>query len=281
MKNFDFHCHSAHSDGTLSPKELAYRAKANGVELWAMTDHDTLSGCEEAYEAASSFGLPFVTGVEISISYLDETVHMVGLGVDPKNAALLSGLQTVRSGRDIRAQAMADDLAKVGIPNAFEGALKYAGNPNLISRSHFARYMVEIGVCQNVSDVFRRYLAHGKPGFIPHQWASLEDAVAWVRDAGGVCVIAHPARYKFTANEERSLLASFQQLGGTALEVVTGNHSPSDVKKYADLAREFGFAASRGSDFHSPNESRLDLGCLPPLPESLTPVWELLEDKIH
>jgi predicted metal-dependent phosphoesterase TrpH len=191
------------------------------------------------------------------------------------------GLQSTRGGRHARAQDMAAGLARVGIHGSFEGALRYAGNPDLISRTHFARFLVETGVCKDTHDVFRRYLTEGKPGFVPHRWASLGDAVRWIRDGGGVAVIAHPARYGFSPNEEFALFTEFKQHGGEAVEVITGSHSSQEALTYAGMAREFNLAASRGSDFHSPDESHTDLGSLPWLPGDLTPVWELLIDRIQ
>jgi 3',5'-nucleoside bisphosphate phosphatase len=279
--NADLHCHSVVSDGTLTPEVLATRAKANGVELWALTDHDEVGGQHRAMAAAKACQLPYLTGTEISITFAGKTVHIVGLGFDADDARLIDGLRRTRGGRGDRAQEMSDGLAKVGIHGAYEGALKYAGNPELISRTHFARYLVESGVCQDTSEVFRRYLIEGKPGFVPHRWASLKDAVSWIVDAHGVAVIAHPARYGFTANEEYALFTEFKAHGGRAVEVVTGSHTPDEYVKYAEMAQEFELAASRGSDFHSPDESHTDLGALPWLPGQLTPVWELLTERIQ
>lgn len=278
--NADLHCHSTISDGTLSPTTLAARARANGVQLWALTDHDEISGQHEAASAAQAQGLDYLTGVEISVTFANTTVHIVGLGFDFDDAPLTYGLQETRGGRGTRAQDMAQQLALAGIPGAYEGALRYAGNPELISRTHFARYLVEQGVCHDTSEVFRRFLTEGKPGFVPHRWARLGDAVRWIREAGGVAVIAHPARYDLTPTEEYALFSEFSQHGGQAVEVVTGSHTPAEYAIYADMAREFGLAASRGSDFHSPQESHTDLGQLPPLPTGLTPVWELLQPRI-
>lgn len=278
--NADLHCHSTISDGTLSPTTLAARARANGVQLWALTDHDEISGQHEAASAAQAQGLDYLTGVEISVTFAQSTVHIVGLGFDFDDAPLAYGLQETRGGRGTRAQDMAQQLALAGIPGAYEGALRYAGNPELISRTHFARYLVEQGVCHDTSEVFRRFLTEGKPGFVPHRWARLGDAVRWIREAGGVAVIAHPARYDLTPTEEYALFSEFSQHGGQAVEVVTGSHTPAEYAIYADMAREFRLAASRGSDFHSPQESHTDLGQLPPLPTGLTPVWELLQPRI-
>ena len=279
--NADLHCHSVVSDGTLTPEVLAERAKANGVELWSLTDHDEIGGQHRAAAAAKAQGLKYLTGTEISVSFAGETVHIVGLGFDPDDADMVQGLRSTRGGRTERAREMSDGLAKVGIKGAFEGALKFVGNPELISRTHFARFLVESGVCSETNEVFRKYLTEGKPGYVPHRWASLKDAVNWITAAKGMAIIAHPARYKFTPNEEYALFTEFKAHGGRGVEVVTGSHTAAEYVKYAETAKEFGLAASRGSDFHSPEESRTDLGTLPFLPGGLTPVWELLADRIQ
>jgi 3',5'-nucleoside bisphosphate phosphatase len=279
--NADLHCHSVVSDGTLEPEVLAARAAANGVELWALTDHDEIGGQQRAAAAARSHGMRYLTGTEISVTFAGETVHIVGLGFAADDAGMKRGLEQTRGGREARAREIAAGLAQVGIRDAYDGALKYVGNPELISRTHFARFLVETGVCKDTSEVFRRYLTEGKPGFVPHRWASLKDAVHWITDAGGVAVIAHPARYKFTANEEYALFSEFKAHGGRGVEVVTGSHTAAEYVRYAETAKEFGLAASRGSDFHSPDESHTDLGQLPYLPGGLTPVWELLADRIQ
>lgn len=279
--NADLHCHSAVSDGTLQPEELAARAKANGVELWALTDHDEVGGQQRARAAALALGLPYLTGTEISVTFAGTTVHIVGLGFDADDAQLVAGLAATRGGREERAREMAAGLAEVGIHGAYEGALKYVGNPELISRTHFARHLVESGVCQDTHEVFRKFLVEGKPGYVPHRWAKLGDAVRWIREAHGIAVIAHPGRYKFTANEEYALFTEFKVHGGRGVEVITGSHSNTDFIKYADMALEFELLASRGSDFHSPDESHVDLGTLPPLPGKLTPVWEALVDRVQ
>jgi len=281
LLNADLHCHSVVSDGTLTPEALAARAKANGVQLWALTDHDEIGGQERAIAAAKALDMKYLTGVEISITFAGKTVHIVGLGFDHTHTDLVQGLRNTRGGRAERAKEMSEGLAKVGIHGAYEGALKFAGNHELISRTHFARFLVESGVCKDTSEVFRKYLTENKPGFVPHRWASLENAVNWITGAGGVAVIAHPARYGFTANEEFALFTEFINHGGRGVEVITGSHSSADALQYADTALEFNLAASRGSDFHSPDESHTDLGTLPWLPGQLRPVWELLSDRIQ
>ena len=268
------------SDGTLTPEAVAERAAANGVRLWALTDHDEVGGQDRAIAAAHAQGMDYLTGAEISVTFAGKTVHIVGLGFDHHNDALVKGLYDTRNGRGPRAQEMGAELAKVGIRGAFEGALRYAGNPELISRTHFARFLVETKVCKDTNEVFKRFLTEGKPGFVPHRWANLRDAVQWIVGAGGMAVVAHPARYGFTPTEEYALFTEFKAHGGQGVEVVTGSHTVAEYTEYADIAREFGLAASRGSDFHSPDESHTELGTLPPLPKGLTPVWEPLTDRV-
>jgi predicted metal-dependent phosphoesterase TrpH len=275
--NADLHCHSTVSDGLLSPTDLVLRAQGNGVELLALTDHDEIGGLNEARAAASAHGLAFCNGVEISVSWGDDqTVHIVALGFDDTNEALRQGLEKVRAGRDSRAARMAAELDKVGIHGAYEGALRFAGNPALISRSHFARYIVAQGHAKEVKFVFDHWLAKGKPGYVEHAWATLADALRWITGAGGIAVIAHPGRYRLSTNERRALYAEFRDLGGRGIEVLSGSHNDDETREFARIAREFGFLASRGSDFHGPGESRIDLGKMPDLPDDLTPVWTAL-----
>jgi len=271
--NADLHAHSIYSDGTLTPEALVARACERGVELFALTDHDETSGIARARVAAAARDLRFVAGVEVSVSFAGATVHVVGLDVDPDELRLREGLAHTRSGRMRRAQEMADGLAKAGIPDALEGALKYAGNLDLVSRTHFARYLVEVGVCTDTREVFGRFLTEGRPGYVPHRWAGLAQAVQWIRGAGGVPIIAHPARYRLNPTELWALLSEFKEAGGIGIEVATSNHSAEDVRRFASMAIEFGFEGSRGSDFHGPNESHAELGVVAALPGGVTPVW--------
>ncbi|MFT4174671.1 MAG: 3',5'-nucleoside bisphosphate phosphatase [Rhodocyclaceae bacterium] len=271
--NADLHCHSTFSDGLLSPTEVVARARTNGVQLLALTDHDELSGLTEARQAARQAGVPFVNGVEISISWLDQSVHIVGLGIDPEARALADGLAAVRAGRDTRARRIGDELARIGIRDAYEGAAAYAENPSLIGRAHFARYLVSIGAARDTQEVFEHYLVRGKPGFVDHEWATLEQAVHWIHDAGGLAVVAHPGRYRFSRAEMTQLFDRFAALGGDGVEVVTSSHTRAQMLDYASVARRYHFLASRASDFHGPGESQFDLGRIPPLPPDLTPVW--------
>lgn len=271
--NADLHCHSVVSDGTLTPEALACRAHANGVHVWSLTDHDEVGGQERAKKAAEDLGMKYISGVEISVTWCSQTVHIVGLGIDHTNAALIEGLNQTRNGRTNRAKAIAAQLDQIGIKNAYEGALQFVGNPELISRTHFARFLVDSGVCKDTNEVFANYLIDGKPGYVGHEWANLTDAVNWITQAGGIAVIAHPGRYNYTSLQLNELYAEFKELGGRGIEVVTGSHTKEEYKTFAKVALQHGFLASRGSDFHSPTESHVDLGTLPDLPSQLQPVW--------
>ncbi|MFP4889391.1 3',5'-nucleoside bisphosphate phosphatase [Paraburkholderia sp. EG304] len=272
--NADLHCHSTVSDGQFAPTDVARRAHANGVTLWALTDHDEVGGQQEARTAAEALGMNYLSGVEISVTWAGRTVHIVGLGIDPTNQVLIDGLARTRDGRAARAEAIGEQLATLGIPDAYEGALHYVSNPDMMSRTHFARFMVEHGHCTNTQEVFDRYLGDGKPGYVAHRWAKLADALSWIEAAGGVAIVAHPGRYAYSQLEFDAFFGEFIDLGGNAIEVVTGSHTPDQYREYADVARRYGFEASRGSDFHAPGEGRIELGTLPPLPADLKPVWE-------
>lgn len=282
MLDYDLHCHSTVSDGLLSPADLVARAAGRGVKFLALTDHDDVAGLDEAAAAAAQHGVQFINGVEVSVSWRSHTLHIVGLHIDPVHAPLAEGLRAIRNGRGARAQLMAESLARSGIGGALEGAYRFADNPSLIGRTHFARFMVESGRCKDVASVFKNYLVKGKPGFVPHQWAMLPDAVGWIRGSGGVAVLAHPGRYtagrkKMGSTTLRELLREFTDLGGQGIEVVSGAHTPAQYAEFARYAQEFGLFASCGSDFHGPGESYRDLGCLPDFPMDCRPVWQLWE----
>ena len=271
--NADLHSHSTVSDGSLTPAEVVHRAIANGVTMLALTDHDETGGLDEAFVAARDTALRLIAGVEISVSYLNESVHIVGLNIDHRNEMLRSGLVRIRQGRGERAERMGEAFAALGIPDVLAGARHFARNPDLVGRAHFARYLVSIGVAPDVHSVFENYLVPGKPGFVEHEWATLDEAVTWIRTAGGVAVVAHPARYRFTVLQTDALFDRFIACGGEGVEVVSGSHSDKDVMRYAHLARTRGLLASRGSDFHAEGESQTDLGRCAALPSGLTPVW--------
>jgi predicted metal-dependent phosphoesterase TrpH len=272
----DLHCHSTISDGVYSPEVVAERAHACGVTLWALTDHDEVSGQQRARARAEALGMHYLSGVEISVTWAKQTVHIVGLGIDPENAGLVQGLRETRAGRSGRARRIGERLAKLGMPGAFEGALTFAGNPELISRTHFARFLVEAGHCPTVQGVFDKYLSDDGPAHEPMQWAKLDEAVAWIRGAGGVAVIAHPGRYHYTPTQFGALFDTFKEVGGQAIEVITGSHTVPQYQEYAQIARHYDFLASCGSDFHSSKESTIEFGSLPPLPADLKPVWQNL-----
>lgn len=275
MLNCDLHCHSTASDGLLPADEVVRRAAANGVDRLALTDHDDLGGLALARATANEVGIALTNGVEISIEWEGLQIHILGLAFDVDNVALNAGLSTIRAGRIDRAQRMSVDLEKIGVRNAFDGAMRFAKNPCLISRAHFARYLVESGVCKDVRSVFESYLVPGRPGHVDHRWATLADSITWVVGAGGVAAVAHPGRYKLNNRDMRRFLSEFKDLGGQAIEVMSGSHSHENVGTFGRLASEYGFLASRGSDFHGPGESYVDLGKLPPLPDGLKPVWEV------
>lgn len=271
--NADLHCHSIFSDGALAPDVLAEQAHANGVALWSLTDHDEVRGLPQAQQAAQDLRMAFVSGVEISVTWAAKTLHVVGLNIDPKHPNLLAGLAGVRSGRLARAQAMAKGLEQVGVPNALDGAMQYVRNPDLVSRTHFARYLVSLGLAQDIGQVFQKFLSTGKPGYVPHHWASLQAAVGWILESGGCAVLAHPARYQLNEVMWVALMDEFKHLGGSGIEVVTGSHTSSESQRYARESVKYQLQASRGSDFHGHNESRSDLGALPFLPSICVPIW--------
>ncbi len=270
---YDLHSHSTCSDGLLDPAELVERAVQRGVNVLALTDHDEIKGLPAAREAAARWGLRVVNGVEISVLWEETTLHIVGLDIDARHAPLVEGLAAIRCGREQRAQRMAEALAVAGIPDALAGARRYASNPELVSRSHFARYLVEAGHARDTNAVFRHYLTPGKPGYVPHQWAALADAVQWIKGSGGLAVLAHPGRYDLGEAKCERLLGEFVSMGGVAVEVVTGSHAPSEFATWARHARRFGLLASAGSDFHGPGEGYRDIGNVPALPSGCDPVW--------
>lgn len=273
MSQFDLHSHSTCSDGLLKPLELIARAAQRGVATLALTDHDEVSGLAEARAAAAQQGIALINGVEISVTWNGHTLHVVGLHVDPENDELATGLAQIRSGRHCRAEAMASSLEQAGIAGSLEGARAHAGNPELVGRTHFARFLVEHGHARDLQSVFRKYLTGDKPGHVPHQWASLEQAVGWIRVSGGMPVLAHPGRYKLDNAQREALLTQFKDLGGAGVEVVTGSHTAQQFTSWGRYARHYGLLASVGSDFHGPGESYRDLGELPALPNGCTPVW--------
>jgi predicted metal-dependent phosphoesterase TrpH len=273
MLRYDLHAHSTASDGLLAPDALVQRAAERGVDVLALTDHDDMAGLALAEERARDAGIRLVPGAELSVSWREHTIHIVALNVDPHCPALVQGLEIIRSGRDGRARRIAAALEAAGIPGAWDGALRYVTSERLISRAHFARYLVEAGFVRDMKDVFRRYLAPGLPGYVEHAWATLDEAVGWIHAAGGDAVLAHPGRYRITPAAMRTLVAQFRDIGGDAIEVVTPSHDADEIARFAALARVHGLKASQGSDYHGPGESLVEPGDLPPLPAGLVPVW--------
>jgi len=270
----DLHSHSDRSDGALSPSALMERAADRCLRAIALTDHDTLDGLPDAYSEANRRGLQLVPGVEISVTWGGRTLHVVGLGIDPSHAPLIEGLARVRSGRMQRAQSIAAKLHGLGVAGALDAALALASNREMISRTHFARYLVGVGLCKDMSAAFRRYLGEGKPAYVRHTWATLAESIAWIRAAGGIPVLAHPGRYGLRRARMQALFTEFRSLGGAAVEVVSGSHSPEQTQMTAQLSIECRLLASAGSDFHGPAESWLDVGQLAPLPPGCVPVWQ-------
>lgn len=271
--SIDLHSHSIVSDGLLTPSELVAHAASRGVEVLALTDHDDVAGLAEARQAAARHNVRLISGVEVSVTWRRRTLHIVGLKVDPENPALVQGLRAIREGRHTRAKGMAESLARAGIHGALEGAYQYA-RQGIISRTHFAQHLVEKGHAPDIRGVFKKYLVKGKPGYFEHHWASLEEAMGWITASGGIPVLAHPGRYDLGRTNMLLLLEEFRALGGKAIEVVTGSHSPEQYRQFARLAHQFGLQASVGSDYHGPGHSYMDMGRLPPLPEGCRPVWQ-------
>lgn len=274
MLRYDLHSHSTRSDGLLSPHALVRRAARRAVDVLALTDHDNLSGLDEAREAARESGIRLIDGAELSVSWRDVTLHVLGLRVDPSCSRLVEGLTALRDGRSGRAQRIGDALAAAGIPGAYQGALKFVTSENLISRTHFARFLVESGYVRETRDAFKHYLAPGKPGYVAHDWVTLPQAVDWVHVAGGQAVLAHPGRYKLNGEGMRKLLAEFRDVGGDGIEVLSSSHTAAQNDQFVRHARVFGLLASSGSDYHGPGESWVDLGDMPPLPAGTAPVWK-------
>lgn len=272
--NIDLHCHSNVSDGSLSPVEVVNKAHANGCDLLALTDHDHTGGLAVARAQAKMLGLTFVSGVEISVTWRGRTIHVVGLDFDEGNDCLQQLLAQVRQGRLARFRAIADKLAKKGIAGAYEGALAYAANPEMASRTHLAQFLVDNGYARHKAAAFQRYLGDGKCASVRHEWADLGDTVRALRAAGGVAVIAHPMRYGLSATAKRNLFEEFKALGGQAIEVHSGRASLNDRLNYALLAERFQLLASVGSDFHRDGDfGGGHLGCCPELPPICKPVW--------
>lgn len=272
MLNIDLHCHSTVSDGLLTPARLVEHAFLRGVNVLALTDHDDVTGLAEARIAAREKNILLINGVEISVTWQNRTLHIIGLRIDPEYPPLVQGLASIRAGREERARNIAIQLERCGIHGSLEGAHTYAGG-RLIGRTHFARFLVEKGYAKDVRSVFKKYLIKGKPGYAPHQWAALNDAISWICGSGGQAIIAHPARYQLGKNVLDALLHEFRSLGGAGLEIISPSHTSDQIKLFAHHAQQMNLLASCGSDYHGPGESYFDLGQLPPLPAGCIPIW--------
>jgi len=272
-EEIDLHSHSTYSDGVLRPEELVRRAAQRGVRVLALTDHDATDGLAAARRLSGEEDIELVNGVEVSVTWNGQTLHIVGLHIDPAHPELAAGLEHLREGRRLRAEQIAGELDRAGVDGSLAGARAHVTNPELVGRTHFARFLVERGYARDVAAVFKKFLVDGKPGHVPHRWAALEQAIGWIRASGGMAVLAHPGRYKLEESQRCALLDAFKEAGGAAIEVVTGSHTPEQFRSYARYAQRYGLLASMGSDFHGPGESRRDLGTLPELPDGCTPVW--------
>jgi predicted metal-dependent phosphoesterase TrpH len=268
----DLHCHSTVSDGVLTPSEVVHHAAEQGVRVLALTDHDDVTGLSTARAVAQTHCIQFIDGVEISVTWRRRTLHIVGLKINPEYPPLLEGLASIRAGRHTRAEGMAHALEKIGIHGVLEGAYAHSKG-GIISRTHFARFLIEQGYAKDTKAVFKHYLVKGKPGYFEHQWASLEDAMAWIIGSGGVAVIAHPGRYDLGRVTMLELMHEFRALGGAAIEVVTGSHSVDQYQTFAHMAKQFDLASSMGSDYHGKGQTYIEMGRLPSLPSQCVPVW--------
>lgn len=271
--SYDLHSHSSASDGSFTPTELVQYAAKNGVDVLALTDHDITSGIEEAKQAANGLGLSIIAGVEISVIWRKQTLHILGLNIDAGNAELQLGLSKIRQSRVTRAQKIGNRLAKAGIEGTYEAACAISNSEN-VTRTHFAKVLIERGCAKDMKQVFKRFMVKGKPGFVAGEWVAMEDALNWVKEAGGVSVIAHPARYRLSATKLRLMIEEFMAAGGQGIEVISGSHSTQEAANIAGLARRYDLLASRGSDFHDPAIPYINMQTLPSLPSDLSPVWE-------
>ena len=275
---YDLHTHSTASDGVYRPAELVARAALAGIQVLSLTDHDTTAGLAEAAAAAQIHGIRLIPGVEISVTWQNKTLHLIGLNIAADYLLLQTGLQEIETIRAERAREIGRRLEKAGIPGIYADAEALAG-AGMLTRSHFAHCLARRGLAADVRDVFNRYLTAGKPGYVATRWAALEDAIRWIRAAGGVAVLAHPQRYPLTGSWLRRLLGEFREMGGEGLEVLSGTAAPSDNQSSAALALRFDLLASCGSDFHGPDTGWPKLGRLPALPTGLIPVWSRWENS--
>lgn len=274
MPVVDLHTHSLCSDGALSPADLVIRAHAAGIQVLALTDHDSVAGVPEASETAAGLGMQLLPGLELSTLWKGFSVHIIGLGVDIHHSGLVAGLARQAAARGERAKAIAERLEKARRPGAYEAALALAGNdPDRISRTHFAQWLVQTGAVTSMQGAFDKYLGNGKPADVPMPWIDLPTAVSLIREAGGTAVLAHPGRYPLTRTKLRTLIGLFVEAGGEAMEVATATEKPDVIRYLGQLTTQFGLEASQGSDFHGPHIPWIQLGRFPVLPAECRPVW--------
>lgn len=276
---YDFHSHSLVSDGNLSPIELVERAFKNKVEYYAITDHDDFSGFNSAKVVADKLGVKLISGVEISTTWCGKTIHILGYGFNVEDKKFAENLEKMRYSRIERAYRINDVLTSLGFPDTLVGAQKVAKREHPISRTHFARYMIQMGYCRNFAESMNKYLADGKPAAVPHTWAEIPTAISWIHNAGGVAFLAHPLRYKLPEGLDlEDLIAEFIKSGGDGLEVVYASHSPRQIDYLSDLALKNNLAISGGSDFHTDEATMggVDIGSISQLPKKNTSIFRIL-----
>ena len=270
---YDLHTHTTSSDGQLSPEELVVQAKACGIDVLAITDHDTTEGITEAGNEAYRQNIKLLSGIELSVSWMDKNFHIIGLNIDPDNKVLMKSIQKTRELREKRAIEIGKRLEKNGVLNAYHEAREIAGI-HTITRNHFARVLIKQGFAINSREVFKKYLVHNKPGFVKTRWIEMNDGIKLIKDSGGEAILAHPMRYNITANWLRKFLADFKNSGGSGIEVVTGSSNADEIRTAASYATRFELLGSAGSDFHGFDNSWIKLGQLAVMPKSITPIWE-------
>jgi hypothetical protein len=272
----DLHTHSDCSDGTLTPHALAAHAARHGVTLLALTDHDSVAGCEQAANACAALGLRFVAGCELSLSWRGQAIHVVGLAIDTRAEALRTHVEGIAHRRLERLREIGERLERRGRLPGRDLVARVAARVPLPTRTHVARELVAIGAAGDVQEAIDAWLARGRPGHVPVDWPALADGIAMLRACGAWPVLAHPHRYRLSAGGLRALVAEFADAGGVALEVSVGGMSRSDLDRLATLARRQGLAASCGSDFHDPAVPWNPPGRFAKLPADLEPIAERL-----
>ena len=269
----DLHTHSIASDGSLSPQALVEYAAEHGVDVLSITDHDTVDAYEQLADLRH-YPVTIIPGIELSTTWQGCSIHVVGLNIDPNNSGLRAGIEKQQKARGKRAEIIADRLTRLGIDNPYEAVKELAGDAS-IGRPHFARHLVSIGKVRDVQTAFRKYLGAGKIGDVKQGWASLSEVNEWIRCAGGVPVLAHPAKYKFTNTKLRAMLEDFRETGGLAVEVVCGRQEPTLTRKIANLAIDLDLRGSTGSDFHHAHNKWSRPGGFPTLPDDVGAVWDI------